>query len=850
MRNNARLYIFLRLLAVVLLLLISVSVSASVTVRGRVVDSITDKPVPFASVQPIGRNWAVQADEKGNFRIELQTPPDSLGVSALGFSTEKVSYKDFRRNNNRIYLASTGVALGNIYVRPKKEKYTKNNPAVEFMRRIRNSSGLSDPKRNPYYSYDGYERITIGLNNISPESDKNLILKNFEFLRTHIDTSEVSGRPTLALSTREKSYSYNYRKAPESEKEYVKGLRQEGLDDFLDQSNMQTLYEDFFKNIDLYQNDIDLLHNRLVSPLSKIAPDFYKFYLTDTVEIDSVRCIELSFVPRNSESFGFTGKIYVDEGDSTMFIRKVTMNVPRDINLNFIDGIFINQQFEKAPDGSRLLTRDDLIAEVSVLPGSQSLYFRRLTSLRNHDFRPREETNIYDNIGRTIYHPEVYQRDSLFWERNRFIELGRSESSVSALTAGVRSNRFYRFAEGFVKIMVNGYVKTAHDSKFDLGPVNTLISHNTLEGYRFRVGGMTTSNLSKRFFMRGYAAYGTRDHKIKYSGELEYSFHDKRYQPREFPVHSIRLIHTYDVNMIGQQYLFTNPDNLFLSIKRHEDHQINYLRSTKFIYALELANNFSVTAEIAHERQYAAGLMRFVTPYGRIYSRFDETKFNLQLRYAPGEKIYQRGASRVSINQDVPVIMLTQTYAPKGLMGSLFEINKTELSVSKRFWLSAFGYIDGIVKTGHIWSSVPYPYLMFPNANLSYTIQPESFALLNPMEFVTDSYASWDITYWANGAIFNYIPYFNKLKLREVFSFRGVWGHLSSKNNPSENTDLFQFPAVSNTQALSSTPYMEAGVGIDNIFRMLRLDYVWRLTYRKGPAIDKGGLRLALHFTF
>lgn len=841
---------FFRGVITALLITIAVNISASVVIRGQVLDSITSMPVPFASIQPVGSTWAVQADDKGKFRIETNAFPDSLGATALGFSSAKISYKDFKKCGNRIYVALTGLALDNIYVRPKKEKYNKRNPAVDLMQKIRKLSDKNDPKRNSHYNYDGYERITIGLNNISPESNRNLILKNFDFLRSHIDTSEVSGRPTLAISTREKSYTYNYRKSPESEKEYIKGLRQEGLDDFLDQSNMQTLYEDFFKNIDIYQNDIDLLHNRLVSPLSKIAPDFYKFYLTDTVSVDSTRCIELSFVPRNSESFGFTGKIYVEEGDTAMFIKKVTMNVPKDINLNFIDGIYINQQFEKAPDGSRLLTRDDMIAEISILPGSQSLYFRRLSAFRNHDFETNQDPKIYDMLGSTIKHPRVYERDSLFWQRNRFIKLNRSESSITELTSGVRANKFYRFAEGFVKIMVNGYVKTGHDSKFDLGPVNTLVSHNTLEGFRFRVGGMSTANLSNRFFMRGYAAYGTRDHKVKYSGEVEYSFNDKRYQPREFPVHSIRAAHTYDINMIGQQYHFTNPDNMFLSLKRHEDNQINYLRSTKLIYTLELANNFSVEAEFAHERQYATGEMRFVTQYGRIYNHFDETKFKLQLRYAPGEKIYQRGTSRVSINQDIPVILFTQTYAPKGFMGSLFEINKTEFSISKRFWLSAFGYIDGIVKAGHIWSSVPYPDLLIPNANLSYTIQPESFALLNPMEFVTDSYASWDLSYWANGAIFNYIPYLKKLKLREIFSFRGIWGHLSNKNNPADNIELFRFPSVSHTQKLSSTPYMEAGVGIDNIFRILRLDYVWRLTYRNGPYADKGGFRVALHITF
>lgn len=829
--------------------LISVTVSA-VVVKGCVVDSASNTPVSYATVEAVGLG-GTQASEQGTFKLSLSSRPDSLKFSALGFSSLKMSYADFIKNGKKAHLSSTGVRLTELVVRPRKEKYSKkNNPAVDFVNRIRNAKELNDPRRNENFNYNKYERISIGLNNISPESNKNLILKKFEFLRDHIDTSEVSGSPILSLSTREKLSEIHYRRSPKSEKEIVKGQRQEGLDDFLDQNNMMTLYEDFFKNIDLYQNDIDLLHNRLVSPLSKIGPDFYKYYLTDTVMIDTVKCIELSFVPHNSESFGFTGRIYVRDGDSTMFIKKVVMNVPKDINLNFIEGIYINQEFEKAPDGSRLPVRDDLVAEVALIPGTQGIYFRRNTVYSDHSFNEYPDETLFSNLGKSIYETDAYNRSADYWSINRPIALTRGEQSIGSLTAGLRSNKLYYWSEKFIKLMVLGYVRTGTESKIDLGPVNTLVSHNTLEGYRFRLGGLTTANLSKRLFARGYMAYGTRDHKLKYSGELEYSFHDKVYHSREFPVHSLRLSHTYDVNMLGQDFAFTNPDNMFLSFKRHDDYQINYLRTTALDYTLELANNFSVVASLKHQRQEESRYMNFVTPYGRRFSHYNETSVGVQLRYSPGEKIYQKMTQRIRINDDAPAFILSHTYAPKGFLGNMFEVNCTEFSVTKRFWFSAFGYLDAIVKGGHLWSSAPYPNLLIPNANLSYTIQPESFALMNPMEFVTDTYASWDLTYWANGAVFNYIPYFKKLKLREVFAFRGVWGHLSKKNNPVYNNSLFAFPELNNTRLLSNKPYMEVSVGVDNIFRILRLDYVWRLTYRDGPDVDKGGLRLALHFTF
>lgn len=840
------------LLVLILVVLSTLGVcteAATLRVTGRVVDSISHQPVPFAAVRFKSLGWGRLTDEKGRFSLNGTNTTDTLVVSVMGFSTKEIPLHAGSQKLT-VELSPDGVRLGEVVVRPKKEKYSKkNNPAVEFVNKIRNSQDLTDPYRNDYYNFDKYQRITIALNNINPEKDKNLFLKKFEFLKENIDTSEISGKPILNISTREKLSTVNNRHDPKSSKEYIRGLSQTGLDDFLDEENMRILYEDFFSDINLYNNDIYLLHNQFVSPLSRIAPDFYKFYLTDTVRIDTVDCVELTFVPHNSQSFGFTGHVYVPAGDTTMFIKKVELSVPANINLNYIDNIYITQEFEKAPDGSRLLVRDDLVAEISIISGTQGLYFRRNTAYANQNFDPAESEDVFKPLANTIIMDGAYDVDRQFWEANRLIPISRREENVGNLASKMRSIPLYYWVEKFLKIMVNGYITTGKNSKFDIGPVNTVISHNSVEGYRLKVGGMSTANLSKRFFMRGFAAYGTKDHRWKYNAEVELSFLDKKYHPREFPIHAIRLSQSYDVDMLGQHYEFTNPDNMFLSFKRMEDYQMTYLRSTKLQYILELENNLSFNAAIKIDRQEASPWMQFKTATGENYGHYTESAFEFSVRYAPDEKFYQGKTHRVSYTPEFPIIQLTQTYAPK-TFGNMFAINKTELSISKRFWFSAFGYLDAIVRGGHVWSKSPYPNLLIPNANLSYTIQPESFALMNPMEFVNDSYASWDLTYWANGAIFNYVPLLKKLKLREVFAFRGIWGHLSKKNNPELNQKTFLFPEIANTQTMTNRPYMEASVGIDNIFTILRLDYVWRLSYRDAPGIDKSGLRLALHFTF
>lgn len=822
-----------------------------ITLSGIVRDSISNEPIPYVAIYLKGTGKGILTDDEGRFRISTDEKFSALTLSVMGYRGKDVLIPYKTNRQLVLEMTPTGVKLKEVVVKPKKEKYSKkNNPAVDFVEKIMARQDLTDPRRNNHYNYNKYERITIALNNFDQQSQDNWMFKKFPFLKEHIDTSEVSGKPILNVSVKEKTSDIYYRKKPQSEKEYVTGIKRAGIDDITSQESMQEFIEDIFREIDLYKDDINLLQNRFVSPLSKIATNFYKFYLTDTIAVNGDSCVELSFAPHNPAMFGFTGRLYVIKGDSTMFIKRVKMNVPPTINLNFIDQMCVFQEFEKAPDGSRLKTRDDMTIEISVLPGMQGLYARRNTAYRNHNFNEPESPDIFKPMQKTIIAENAHIQDDTFWGENRIIPINQNEKNVRDLVSQLRSVPLYYWTEKVVKILVSGYIHTGENSKFDIGPMNTTISHNDIEGYRLRAGGITTANLNKRIFARGYIAYGTDDNKLKYSGEVEYSFHDKKYHSREFPIHSVKVSHLYDVDMLGQHYQFTNSDNMFLSFKRQNDTQMTYHRVSKLEYLLELHNNFSLKADITHERQEATVYMPFIDGYGNSLSHYDQTSFNLQLRYAPGEKFYQTKSQRFPINLDAPVFVLSHSFSPMNFLGSMFTLNKTELSVQKRFWFSTFGYTDIIIKAGHVWNRAPYPNLLLPNANLSYTIQPESYALMNPMEFVNDSYASWDIEYWANGAIFNYIPLLKKLKLREVFSFRGLYGHLSDKNDPEYDNSLFRFPVTAHTRRMTSTPYMEVGAGIDNLFKCLRIDYVWRLSYRNTPNADRHGLRIALHFTF
>ncbi len=825
--------------------------SADRFVRGIVRDYVTTQGLPYATVtvHPSGLRTVASAD--GIFELNLPEDAETLTAYCQGYAPRTVPVHGNRTRLYDICLTEQPTELTELVV--KKKKYSKrNNPAVDFARSIRNARDLTDPRRNDYYSYDRYERISLGINNFDTTA-QSALLKRLPFLIEHVDTSEISGQPVLNLSLKENASTVNWRKAGAREKTVVRGTRSNGIDEFVDQDNVKTMLDDLLREVDLYDNNIMLLRNTFVSPLSSLAPDFYRFYLVDSTAVvdgSDDKHIVLAFYPRNKASFGFSGHIYVPVGDTTMFIRKVDMKAPRDINLNFVDELVLSQSFTRAPDGSRLKETDRMIAVLKVLPHTPELYVSRKINLTNHSFdRPADADSLFGTLGSELVETAAASRDSLFWAGQRVEPEPPGESRADRLMARLRTRPLFYWGEKILKIIVSGYIPTGRDSKFDYGPVNTTASYNSLEGLRLRAGGMTTANLSKRWFGRAYVAYGFRDRKVKYYGEAEYSFHDKKYHSREFPVHSLRLSHKYDVDRLGSHYLYTNADNFVLSLARMSDRRFTYMRDTRLEYTLELANNLSFFVTAAHTRQEATAYVPFVTGAGSHLSHFDETALTVKLRFAPGEEFLQSKSNRYPVNPDAPVMSLSHTVALKGL-GSRYTVNRTELSLSKRIRLSVLGSLDLAVNGGHVWGTAPFTDLLIPNANLSYTIQPQSFALMNPMEFINSSFVSWHATWQLRGALFNLVPGLRKLGLREVVAFNGLYGHRSEANNPDVTHDLLLFPENAGRTSMHR-PYMEISAGLDNIFKVLRVDYVWRLSYLDVPyTIDRHGLRVALHFTF
>ena len=562
-------------------------------------------------------------------------------------------------------------------------------------------------------------------------------------------------------------------------------------------------------------------------------------------------------LPVNSESYGFTGHLYI-VNDSSYAVKRFTLNVPTKINLNFVSNIAIDSEFELNADGMWSTKRTDTYVKFFIFKNMRQLHAHqtRIYEEPETDLPTRLLDSVFTSTNDKPMPDNALKRDRAYWESVRPTPLTPKEAVIDSLLVELNRIPSFRAVIKTVEIMASGYVPTAKErskSYFDFGPIYSTISYNAIEGVRLRVGGMTTANLSSHWFVNGYVAYGTRDNRFKYNSSIIYSFSEKEYHLFESLRHSLTFSSSYDVVTPGQHFSTAQQDNIFMSINignpiRH----MQYLRTQKIVYEKEWANRLSLKGWFLYEDNEAVGELS----YDRILAdgslshvhKFENIQGGITLRYAPGEPYYNNRMGRESIfnlSKDAPVFVLSHAI---GYMDNRYFYNRTEMSAAKRFWLSSFGHIDVALHGGVVWNKVPFPMLFTPNTNQSFILQPNSFNMMRPLEFISDQYVALFATYYLKGWILNRIPGINRLKLREVVSFSAIYGGLSAKNNPAISpTGLYALPAGTGT--FGNMPYMELTVGLENILKFIRIDYVRRLTYNNVPGIQKNGVRLSFRFT-
>lgn len=840
----------------ILLFLTLAQVMSAQTIKGVVVDEETGDTIPKTGVQYKNSNISTACDKNGFFTIERRND-EYLTFSAVGYKTLSILIGPNTPSEMRITLKSETKRLNEVTIKAKRGKYSrKNNPAVELMKRVIAAKKRTDLSNHDYYQFNKYQKLTFAINDISPAQLENEKTQKKQWLINQIEVCQYNNKLILPLSVDETVTQNLFRKDPKNEKTIVLGQNTTGVNDLIQTGDvLNTVIKDVFTDVDIYDDQIRLLQYPFTSPIGKDAIDFYRFYIVDTLYVDNDECYHLQFVPNNQQDFGFRGELWVLT-DTTLHVKKCKLTLPKKTDVNFTDNLSILQEYTKLPNGEWALTTDDMIVEMSVVKFMTKFIVIRTTRMSNYAFNKIPDRE-FKGKAKIKYDPNSKMRDDDFWATNRMVHLTNGESSMSSFITGLSNTKGFKYILFGLKALIENFVETGKKSYVDIGPINTMISTNFIDGLRTRLSAQTTANLSPHFFLSGYYARGWKSHKDYYKGQLTYSFNKKEYMPWEFPKRTITFTSTYDVCSPSDKFMPTDKDNVFTAFKWTEVDKMMFYNRQELAFEYEQYWGLKTTVKLKTEENEACGSLYFkpsATNGGASVNRIRTTEASFQLRYSPGETYVNTKQRRLRVNFDPPVFTISHTVGVKGVLGGDYDYNLTEASIYKRFWLNSWGKLDVSVKGGVQWNKVPFPLLIMPAANLSYIVEDETFNLINNMEFLNDRYASLDVSWDLNGKLFNRIPLIKKLKWREWLGIRCLWGTLTDKNNPTLERNagdpvLMQFPEGSYIMD-PKRPYIELVAGIHNIFKLLHVEYIHRLNYNNLPTATKNGVRIMIRLTF
>ena len=836
------------------------SVVAKAQITGVVVDADTGDSISFASVTYRGHHYAVVSDGWGQFSIDRRIGWN-LTFSAVGYKPKTYAVTDRTLKHLVVKLKPDSKNLEEVVVRSKKSKYSrKDNPAVELMRRVIAAKQQTKLENKDFFQYRNYEKMTISLNDITEKQLTEGAYAKKQWLKDQIEINPITGKAVLPVITNEKVFHRYYRKSPEKERIYIDAEHSKGVNDLLETGDLFTgLAKEVFTEVDIYDDQVRLLQFPFTSPIGKDAIGFYRFYIVDTLEVDRDSCIQVSFVPNNQQDFGFRGDLWILK-DSTLHVKKVHLSIPKRSDVNFVRNMSIDQEYLHLPSGDWVLVNNDMLVEMSLVGQAGNFLITRTSRRGDYSFDPIDE-KVFRGKALEKRDPYSEMRDKEYWEINREVELTNGEKGMDNFLQGMKSTKGFGWLLIGMKAVLENYVETTkgdNPSKVDIGPINSMISTNDIDGFRMRVSAQTTANLNPHLFLKGYVSHGFRSHNTYYGGTLTYSFNKKAYSPDEFPMRNISFTSTYDICSPSDKFLNVDKDNLFAAWKWTKVMNQAFYKRQNIDFVREEDWGFAVRGGLKFEENEGAGHLRFeklteTLPEGS-QGKFRISEVWVQLQYSPGQTYVNSKQKRTGVNRDAPVFKLKHTIGIKGFMGGQYNYNVTEASIYYRQWLKSWGRLDINVKGGLQWNQVPFPLLIAPAANVSYIWQRETFELINNMEFLNDRYASvlmeWDL----NGKLFNRIPLLKRLQWRELIGFNVLWGGLSDKNNPfldlNKNNDrLMVFPtgvALMNPHE----PYMEFRLGIHNILKVLSVEYVHRINYHELPTATKNGVRFGFRFSF
>lgn len=798
-----------------------VAAQTDYAITGQVTDARTAEGIPFASIAVKGRPSGTTSDAEGRFSLRIPAGADSLLVQSLGYRTQSYPIRPQTTQLIDARLMATATSLQEVKV------YAKGgDPAYRIIRETVHRRGQFDPARLSAYQYESYTKIEAYVNNFGKKRKNGRrpgpvgrLLSKLPAIR------DGDGIPAVPVFVSETYSEFYARSSPGKQKEHVLKSRAVGVG-VTDGGLIAQLTGATFQQYNFYRNALNILRKDIPSPIGQQWETVYTFRLKDTVGLGDAICYEIEFMPKRAADLAFAGTVWIDT--LHLALAQIDARVGKRANINFVDELHIEQEWEATASAVRFPTQTRVMIDTDEpAPRAPGALIRFVTSVRNIQENAPKGISFYDPAIELA--DDYRQTDANFWKRVRPDSLSSEEWRAMQVVDSVRNVPFIKVTSNIIKLGVEGH-KPIPRLHIDVGPLLYSYANNTIEGNRFRLGLRTNPGFSRKWVLRGYVAYGTKDQTIKYSAGVEHILSRK-------PWTVIGFRRSYDLERVGVSADNIGNNSIFAAYSRFGTIRRPFFQEDNLLYVRrEIGRGFTQTLAL---RNYT-----FEPLFPFVYRSVDcadqpghrgyrATELISETRFAPDEVILQNDNERVSAGAiRKPIFTLRYTLGLRNTLGGDFAYHRVSLGMKHSVRLGVLGRTVYSISGGVIPATVPYPLLYTPLGNESVFYVSNAYNLMNYFEFVSDRWATAQIEHNFGGLLFNRLPLLRRLKWRELVTAKVLFGSVTAANVAMIQQTDGSSPAVGGFRTLNRTPYVEVGYGIDNIFKVLRVDAIHRLTYR------------------
>ena len=815
-------------------------------ISGRVLDASTKEPLAYATVGAPGTNFGTRTDDEGFYSLRTTAKIKEIKVTYVGYvaATIPLTFDSVSIKVNVMLEAQTQ-QLKEVVIKPKKYR-NKNNPAVELIKLVVENRDRNRVENRSTFQEEQYEKIMLGVSNLSEKTKNRKMFKQWKFAMDNVDTTKLKGEGIIPAYLQENIQDFYSQTDPKRKKTVVKGTQQV-LFPIMDQDGVDRYVRYLYQDVNIYDNFIVLLTDHFISPIANNAQLFYRYYPADTTEVNGSKVVRLQFFPRNKTDMLLQGELFIAL-DSTYPVTKINFTVNPNINLNWARYLEVTQEFEKLPNTNKwVLAEENLSLELGLTKRSVGTYGQRYISHRNAVIGNPLPEKVFEGFGDKIVLEGAAKKDDNYWLETRHTALSQVEAATYKNIDSLQRTKLFKNVSKTIMILAMGHYKPTEG--IEIGRINSFYSFNSVEGDRFRFGGRTNPSFTKRMQLEAFGAYGLKDERFKYGVGANISLSKRAYNL--FPYNMLRINYQQDLMTPGVIPIGAfASNNLATSFTRGTNDRFFFQKRFFVQYEKEYRNNLSFMLGFEHREISPEGSLRFIPTddIKPLDAPITTAKPFFQIRYAPGEEFYQTQngwRQRIRFNF---VGVARYSRGMSGVLGSQYDFHEVFLSAYKFSNTYPFGYNYCYVEAGGIFGKVPYPLLAVHRGNQTLAYRFMTYNMMNFMEFVSDRYVSLNMEQSFYGFFTNKIPLIKKLKLRELATIKLIYGQVSEQNQPKTGAGLYEFPTYANgdplTYTLESKPYVEAGIGIANIFKVLRVEVIRRFTYLDHPQTRKYGVRL------